>query len=102
MKVENTSDTKCFFCARTKGEARILVAGPGIFICPDCVEFASDIVDHYERADKHHSVKELWLVSAPPSGRFGFPRPRMTALPLGGCTPADRPGSSSRERVCSL
>ena len=35
----------CSFCGRTQDEVNKLIAGPGVFICDQCVALCSDIVD---------------------------------------------------------
>ena len=34
----------CSFCAKTQDEVRKLVAGPGVYICDECVELCNDIL----------------------------------------------------------
>jgi ATP-dependent protease Clp ATPase subunit len=38
------TDLACTFCGLPKGEVSKLVAGPGVFICGDCVAFAEQVV----------------------------------------------------------
>jgi len=35
---------KCSFCGKTQDEVRRLVAGPGVYICDECVELCSEII----------------------------------------------------------
>lgn len=35
---------KCSFCGKTQDQARRLVAGPGVYICDECVELCSEII----------------------------------------------------------
>jgi ATP-dependent Clp protease ATP-binding subunit ClpX len=34
----------CSFCGKPRDEVRRLVAGPGVFICTDCVRLSSEIL----------------------------------------------------------
>ncbi len=38
----------CSFCGKIQDEVRKLVAGPGVFICDECIETCTDIIleDH--------------------------------------------------------
>ena len=35
----------CSFCGRNQQEVRKLIAGPGVYICDECVDLCTDIVD---------------------------------------------------------
>ena len=54
-----TNLTMCSFCGKTHGEVRKLIAGPGVFICDNCIIVCKSIVD-----------KEL----SQPSGKKSTPR----------------------------
>ena len=36
---------RCSFCAKDQHQVRKLVAGPGVYICDECVDLCTDIVD---------------------------------------------------------
>ncbi len=45
-KYENKiKEPKCSFCGKASEQVRRLVAGPGVFICDECVELCHDILD---------------------------------------------------------
>lgn len=60
----------CSFCGKTQDEVRKLVAGPGVYICDECVDLCNDILT--EELDS----------TAPYASRVQVPTPRdiMTAL----------------------
>jgi hypothetical protein len=35
---------QCSFCGKRRDQVRKLIAGPGVFICDQCVELANEIV----------------------------------------------------------
>ncbi len=40
----NNKTLYCSFCGKSQHEVRVLVAGPTVFICDECVELCSDTV----------------------------------------------------------
>jgi ATP-dependent Clp protease ATP-binding subunit ClpX len=49
------SHLKCSFCGKSQEQVRKLIAGPGVYICDECVELCNEILDEE-------------LLEAPPSG----------------------------------
>ncbi len=39
------NNMKCSFCAKPQGQVRKLVKGPGVYICDECIELCSEIVE---------------------------------------------------------
>ena len=37
--------TMCSFCGKSHSEVKKLIAGPGVYICNECVEVCSNILD---------------------------------------------------------
>jgi len=37
-------DQRCNFCGKSKNQVRKLVAGPGVFICDQCIELCSEVI----------------------------------------------------------
>jgi ClpX C4-type zinc finger len=45
-KFGKSSDTvKCSFCGKSQQEVGKLVAGPGVYICNDCVDLCVDVIE---------------------------------------------------------
>jgi len=42
---------KCSFCGKTQKQVQQLIAGPGVYICDECVELCNEIID--ERQTEH-------------------------------------------------
>jgi len=36
---------KCSFCGKTQNQVHKLVAGPGVYICDQCIELCSEIIE---------------------------------------------------------
>jgi hypothetical protein len=43
---------KCSFCGKSQKEVKKLIAGPGVYICDECIELCNEIID-----DELDSVK---------------------------------------------
>ncbi|MFN0067590.1 MAG: ATP-dependent Clp protease ATP-binding subunit ClpX [Limisphaerales bacterium] len=61
-----TQITMCSFCGKTHAEVRKLIAGPGVYICDNCVAVCQNVLE-----------KELAAEQPPckPMPRLGVPRP---------------------------
>ena len=42
---EDTGHLKCSFCGKPQEQVRKLVAGPGVYICDECIELCTEIID---------------------------------------------------------
>ena len=48
-KIEEKKQLKCSFCGKTQDQVRRLIAGPGVYICDECIELCSEIItDEFE------------------------------------------------------
>ncbi len=49
MANSNEQPIRCSFCGRRENQSGRLIAGPGVYICSDCVQACSDLLrDEYE------------------------------------------------------
>ncbi len=44
-KVEERKQLRCSFCNKTQDQVRKLIAGPGVYICDECIEICSEIIE---------------------------------------------------------
>ena len=44
----------CSFCSRPKERSRRFFAGPGVYICMECVEYAYELIPHNERNERYY------------------------------------------------
>ncbi|MFA9398009.1 MAG: ATP-dependent Clp protease ATP-binding subunit ClpX [Clostridiaceae bacterium] len=52
-KQEDKKQLKCSFCGKSQDQVKRLIAGPGVFICDECIELCSEIIsDEYEETVK--------------------------------------------------
>jgi len=48
-KSEDKKQLKCSFCGKSQDQVRRLIAGPGVYICDECIELCSEIItDEFE------------------------------------------------------
>lgn len=55
---------KCSFCGKTQAQVRKLIAGPGVYICDQCIELCSEIIDEDILSDeeKYESNSDINLL----------------------------------------
>lgn len=62
-----TKDTngalKCSFCGKGQKEVKKLIAGPGVYICDECIDLCNDIID--EEKERETAVKGTFKVPKP-------------------------------------
>lgn len=44
-KVDERKQLRCSFCNKTQDQVRKLIAGPGVYICDECIEICSEIIE---------------------------------------------------------
>jgi len=49
------SHLKCSFCGKSQEQVRKLIAGPGVYICDECVELCNEILDEELMENSHQS-----------------------------------------------
>ncbi|MDP2643960.1 MAG: ATP-dependent Clp protease ATP-binding subunit ClpX [Desulfobacterales bacterium] len=60
-KKEDTNDNLfCSFCGKNQKEVKKLIAGPAVYICDECIQLCSEIVE--EKNEKKEAQKELILI----------------------------------------
>ncbi|MDN6490609.1 MAG: ATP-dependent Clp protease ATP-binding subunit ClpX, partial [Yaniella sp.] len=42
---ESADLLKCSFCGKTQKQVRKLIAGPGVYICDECIELCNEIIE---------------------------------------------------------
>jgi ATP-dependent Clp protease ATP-binding subunit ClpX len=63
-KKESLSNLNCSFCGKSQKEVKKLIAGPGVYICDECIDLCNDIIE--EEKDRETTSKD---------GNFKVPRP---------------------------
>ncbi|WP_240371007.1 ATP-dependent protease ATP-binding subunit ClpX [Anoxybacteroides rupiense] len=50
---------KCSFCGKTQDQVRKLVAGPGVYICDECIELCTEIVEEELGNEEEFEFKDV-------------------------------------------
>ncbi len=56
---EEKGHLKCSFCGKTQDQVRKLVAGPGVYICDECIELCNEIIEEEIGEDAELGSLEL-------------------------------------------
>ncbi len=70
-KQDENNKLKCSFCGKTQDQVKRLIAGPGVYICDECVELCMDIIEE--------ELAELHKVSGSGNEKFELPKPKDIA-----------------------
>lgn len=67
MDQQNQDAFQCNFCGKNRDQVRMLIAGPGVYICNHCVTLAHDIVsvgdhDPASRAEKNSDILDAQIL----------------------------------------
>jgi len=68
-RYDEKKQLKCSFCGKSQEQVKRLVAGPGVYICDECIELCSEIIEEefeevnmdaeYDRVPKPNEIKEF-------------------------------------------
>jgi ATP-dependent Clp protease ATP-binding subunit ClpX len=61
--MSSNTQLRCSFCGKGQKEVKKLIAGPGVYICDECIDLCMDIID--EEKDKEVAVKGAFRVPKP-------------------------------------
>jgi ATP-dependent Clp protease ATP-binding subunit ClpX len=50
---------RCSFCSKSQSEVRKLIAGPNVYICDECIEICTDIIDEERDLEEQDGQFEL-------------------------------------------
>ncbi len=67
-RYDDNKQLRCSFCGKPQSQVKRLVAGPGVYICDECVEMCMDIVNEAMRADSIKGPKN--------NVRYELPKPK--------------------------
>ncbi|CAM3821689.1 ATP-dependent protease ATP-binding subunit ClpX [Alkalicoccus chagannorensis] len=56
---EEKGQLKCSFCGKTQDQVRKLVAGPGVYICDECIELCTEIVEEELGSEEEVELEDI-------------------------------------------
>lgn len=66
-KNQNEKNIKCSFCGKTQNNVKRIVAGPGVYICDECVSLCKNIIeeDYLEEDEAGYTIEEVTTLPKP-------------------------------------
>jgi ATP-dependent Clp protease ATP-binding subunit ClpX len=67
-KYEGSELLKCSFCGKSQKQVKKLIAGPGVYICDECIDLCNEIIEEelsgteevgFEELPKPHEIYEF-------------------------------------------
>lgn len=58
-RYDDKKQLKCSFCGKTQDQVRRLVAGPGVYICDECIELCQEIIEEEFDDASEFEIKDL-------------------------------------------
>ena len=58
-KFDERNAVKCSFCGKVQEQVKKLIAGPGVYICDECVELCMEIVEEESHHEQEVELKEI-------------------------------------------
>ena len=100
---------KCSFCGKNQDQVRKLIAGPGVYICDECIELCNEIIEEELSRSTEDPVRFRNLPKPKEINQIldqyviGQKRPKRTLLgsglqPLQAHSHEDRSGSRAAKR----
>ncbi len=74
---------KCSFCGKSQDQVRKLIAGPGVYICDECIDLCNEILDE-ELIDNQNNPRQSTegnRKGVPPARNSGKPAPTLASIP---------------------
>ncbi len=74
---------KCSFCGKSQDQVRKLIAGPGVYICDECIDLCNEILDEElvdSQGNTRHGADQSRKASPAPH-KTGAPAPTLASIP---------------------
>jgi len=73
---------KCSFCGKSQDQVRKLIAGPGVYICDECIDLCNEILDE-ELVDGHGggARQPAEAKGKAPTKKSSKPAPTLAEIP---------------------
>ena len=64
-KNDNPKNVRCSFCGKAQENVRKIVAGPGVYICNECIGLCNEIIDAEYSDEDTYTLAELDEIPSP-------------------------------------
>jgi ATP-dependent Clp protease ATP-binding subunit ClpX len=66
-KNDNPKNVRCSFCGKSQDSVKRIVAGPGVYICDECVDLCTSIIEaeKYEEEEQGYTLNDLDKIPNP-------------------------------------
>ena len=64
-KYDENKQLKCSFCGKPQSQVTKLVAGPGVYICDECIHICMDILDDRLQEEKTADTDKVYKLPKP-------------------------------------
>jgi ATP-dependent Clp protease ATP-binding subunit ClpX len=64
-RTESHEQLNCSFCGKPQHQVHKLIAGPGVYICDECVELCNEIVDEEQEQQQEHEAIAVDVLPTP-------------------------------------
>ena len=74
---------KCSFCGKSQDQVRKLIAGPGVYICDECIDLCNEILDEElvdSQGNARHGAEQSRKANPAPH-KGGAPAPTLASIP---------------------
>lgn len=58
-RLEDKKQLKCSFCGKSQDQVKRLIAGPGVYICDECIELCSEIITEELEVEQEMDLTDL-------------------------------------------
>ena len=74
---------KCSFCGKSQDQVRKLIAGPGVYICDECIDLCNEILDEelVDSQGNRGQAADNSRKAAPAAKKSGKPAPTLASIP---------------------
>ena len=64
-KNDTPKSVKCSFCGKTQDNVKKIIAGPGVYICNECIGLCNDIIESEYYEDETYTLAGLEEIPSP-------------------------------------
>ena len=74
---------KCSFCGKSQDQVRKLIAGPGVYICDECIDLCNEILDEelVDSQGNRGQAADTSRQAVPAAKKSGKPAPTLASIP---------------------